>query len=78
MSDYFIGVDRGAELHTQIAGTYNGVTEGAATTSKDIELRWSTTAGKKVTVKDLIRALEMFERYLLTSPLQDLPADLLT
>lgn len=78
MSDYFIGVDRGQSLHTVVGGTYTGVTEGSSTTSKDIELRWSTTAGKKVTTKDLIRALIMFERYLLTSPVQDLPLDLLT
>lgn len=78
MSDYFIGVDRGAELHTVVGGTYNGVTEGSSTTSKGIELRWTTTAGTKITTQDLIRAMEMFERYLLTDPLNDLPLDLTT
>lgn len=57
MADFFVGVNRGERT--------SSITSNTSTTSKDIELRFTTSA-TLLTKKDVILALEQFEEYLLT------------
>lgn len=57
MADFFVGINRGERT--------SSITSNTSTTSKDIELRFTTSA-TLLTKKDVILALEQFEEYLLT------------
>ena len=66
MSDYFIGLNRGQDKRSLVVGT--------STNSTDMELRVTTTAGKKLTKKDAYLFIEILEQYINTA--RDLPLDL--